>query len=717
MAYSWIFSALFIVVFCAFTSGISAEGNDDTKDYIVYLGSISNENSASTQHISILKQVVEGRSAEKTMIRRYERSFNGFAARLTKKEYERLKGFKEVVSVFPSETLHLQTTRSWDFVGLPEPTPDQLAAQSDIIIGVIDTGVWPESPSFDDRGLSSVPKKWKGVCNGGSNFTCNKKVIGARTYLASARDDNGHGSHTASIAAGRKVDNVNLFGLGNGTARGAVPSARIAVYRVCDDAGCSSDSVLAAFDDAVADGVDLITISIGGQARNFDIDVIAIGAFHAMAKGVLTLQSAGNNGGRGTVGSVAPWVFTVAASTIDRRFIGKVILDNGKTLAANVINTFKLKGEYPLVYGKHLTKHCDEFDAQTCFEGCLAKSLVKGKIAVCQDTEPFQTVMDAGAIGVLSISTEDDVAYVLPLPATPLNYTSFEAVQSYLNSTKTPKANILRSEAINDTNAPIVADFSSQGPNLIASDILKPDISAPGVEILAAFSPLGSISQYDSRSVTYNVLSGTSMACPHVAGAAAYVKSVHPDWSPAAVKSALMTTADEMSPSKNEVAEFSYGSGHLNPSKATNPGLIYEVTENNYITFLCNLGYDQQRLGLVTGNKTIICPKPDQSVKDVNYPSLSTKVDAKKPFTVNFTRTLTNVGTSNSTYNAKVISGSKLTVTIQPTSLLFKSLKDNKSFEVTVTGKGIESGSFVSASLVWSDGIHSVRSPILIYTS
>ncbi|KAH9606404.1 hypothetical protein KSS87_004626 [Heliosperma pusillum] len=689
------------------------------QDYIVYLGSISNQYSVSSQHISILEQAVNGRSIEETIIRSYKRSFNGFAAKLTEKEAENLRSAKEVVSIFPSRTLQLHTTRSWDFLGVPEPTPERLNAESDIIIGVIDSGIWPESPSFNDDGLSPVPNKWKGGCHGGTNFTCNKKIIGARGYTEDVRDTEGHGTHTASTAAGREVEGASFYGIANGTARGGVPSARIAVYKACGVGGCQDKDVLAAFDDAIADGVDMITISLGGSSVEFYEDTIAIGAFHAMAKGVLTVQSAGNEGDeKASTASLAPWLFSVAASTTDRRIIANVTLGNGKTLTGNSVNAFELKGDkFPLLYGKGTTTVCEEADAKRCLERCLDRRLVRGKILVC-DYNTALGVFRAGALGSLAVTRFDNVSYIFPFPAATLNPSDFEALKSYLNSTESPVGNILKSEATNDTNAPFVAKFSSRGPNSIASDILKPDISAPGVDILAAYSPEASVSSpEDKRSVKYSVLSGTSMACPHVAGAAAYLKSVHPDWSPAAIKSALMTTAAPMSPTKNPDAEFAYGSGHLNPVSATNPGLVYDATVNDYIKFLCKSGCEPANIALITGNKNISCPEEiDPSPKDVNYPSMAALVDADKPFNVKFSRNVTNVGNSSSTYKANVISGSNIQVGVKPDTLSFKSLKETYSFDVVVTGKGFPYSSLATASLVWSDGIYTVRSPIVVYT-
>lgn len=175
---------------------------------------------------------------------------------------------------------------------------------------------------------------------------CNSKIIGARYYnsegfydstdFKSPRDSEGHGTHTASTAAGVLVPNTSYFGLANGIARGGVPKARIAMYKVCWANGCGSADILAAFDDAIADGVDILSVSLGGPPFPFFDDVIAIGSFHAMKKGILTANSAGNSGpDPQTVTNVAPWAITVAASTINRKFIARVALGNGQIFSVS----------------------------------------------------------------------------------------------------------------------------------------------------------------------------------------------------------------------------------------------------------------------------------------------------------------------------------------------------------------------------------------------
>ncbi|KAI3915341.1 hypothetical protein MKX01_035600 [Papaver californicum] len=733
MATTSLFSNIFLIYFLAIASiNVSCYAqNEDRKVYIVYMGELPTEAEYTpmSYHQNILQEIVEGSSVQDTLVHSYKRSFNGFSAKLTEKEVQKLSGMEGIVSIFPNRIYQLQTTRSWDFIGLPENVKRMPNVESDTIVGIIDSGIWPESASFSDDGFGPPPKKWKGVCDGGANFTCNNKLIGARYYgdvsgEGSARDTEGHGTHTASTAAGNIVEGASFFEIAKGNARGAVPSARIAAYKVCGSDGCASDSILAGFDDAIADGVDILSVSLGGSdAASFDIDPIAIASFHAMKKGILTSHSAGNSGPEPqTVTSNAPWLLTVAASSTDRRVMDKIVLGNGKTFQGLGVNGFKLNGtEFPLVYGDNVSTICEPLSAKSCESGCLDKELVEGKIVICDSPRAVSVPFISGALGTIMVSdplqARFDVSFVYPLPAALINTTTGDLVKSYLKSTKKPVATILRTQSIKDSEAPVVVSFSSRGPNSISPDIVKPDISAPGVDILAAFSPVANPSSVDGdiRSVKYNILSGTSMACPHVTGAAAYVKTYHPDWSPSAIKSALMTTAFVMNNTKNSDAEFAYGSGQIDPVKALNPGLVYDADADDYVQFLCGIGYDSSKVKLIT-NST--CPSKgttSHQPRNLNYPSFGAHVEAAEKINLKFTRTVTNVGTT-STYKVKITSDDRITVSVEPKVLSFKLSNEKKSFVVNIVGDRLGSDEMATASLVWSDGVHTVRSPIVVYS-
>ncbi|CAL0309699.1 unnamed protein product [Lupinus luteus] len=721
---SLVFSLSFILP-CIFFLKCEAD-DDNPKLHIVYMGSLpSTSYSPTSHHLSMLQQVFEGNDATNSLIHSYKRSFNGFAAMLTNQQKEKLSQMEGVVSVFPSRNLQLHTTRSWDFLGLPKSAKRSHATESDIVVGVLDSGVWPESDSFKDKGFSPIPKHWKGSCSGGKNFTCNKKIIGARYYIdTSARDFGGHGTHTASTAAGNYIPGASFYGLAKGTARGGVPSARIAAYKVCDETGCIGSAVMAAFDDAIADGVNIISISLGGSIQNpFDEDPIAIGSFHAMTKGILTVNSAGNKGPSPTsIGSIAPWMITVAASTIDRRFIDKVVLGNGKILTGVSVNSFSLNGTKALIAKKNGgpgSKKCPSQEPNAC--NCLDGVFVKGKIIICDELSSpiYEFEHPIGSIIHDSTQSEGSPAFVTSLPSLLLPTIEYEKLKSYTNSTIVPKAEILKSETIRDIKAPTVAVFSSRGPNKIVPEIMKPDITGPGVDILASFSPVGHPSGefFDKRAVKYNIISGTSMSCPHVSGIAAYVKTFHLDWSPAAIKSALMTSSKPMKGSKNDVGEYAYGSGHVNPILAIDPGLVYDIALDDYIQMLCNLGYDNKRVKAISGKNNACSEATHRSlVRDLNYPALTIGVNSTTSFTIKFKRTVTNVGLANSTYKATILPNPKIKITVVPNSLSFKSVHEKQSFVVTVTGGKLPIQT-ITSSLVWSNNNYNVRSPIIVNIS
>ncbi|XP_047340229.1 subtilisin-like protease SBT4.3 [Impatiens glandulifera] len=664
---------ILFVMFISSIIGISFESVDEQrKVHIVYMGSLpEGEYLARHHHVSLLQTLGHNKiMIEKTLMRSYTRSFNGFVANLSSHEVSRLKTMKGVVSIFMSRESQTQTTSSWDYIGLSLQVSRNPVVEGDIIIGHLDSGVLPESHSFFDHGLGPIPKKWKGACHGGKNFTCNKKLIGARFYNSedvSAEDLDGHGTHTASTAVGREVENANFFGIANGTARGGVSSSRLATYKVCRFTTCFDHDILAGFDDAIADNVDIITISISSKfTQNISDDVVSIGSFHAMEKNILTVNAAGNNGisGLGSTDSIAPWVFTVGASA-DRSINNKLVLENDRTLMSTSVNAFEMSNYKKLVYGRSLSSLCDESNAEQCTLQCVDPHLVKGNIMVCDiadssSLDVFSTAESVGASGVILRMGETMIygSRIVPLPTAILNDNDFNYVKSYLKSKTIHSARIMKSEIL-PNQAPAVAYYSSKGPNTILPQIFKPDISAPGTNILAAFLPSHNPSFYFSNSKTfktnYTFMTGTSMSCPHVAGAVAYVKSKHLDWSASAIKSSLMTTARDMNFNYNLDAELGYGAGYIDPVKAVNPGLVYETYIEDYFKMFCGLGSEGDKLTTMFKGKTKCTNGTGMSPKDLNYPAMTSLVLQNSNFTIKFSRTVTNVGQPNSTYQALLV--------------------------------------------------------------
>uniref|UniRef100_A0A7N2MFY2 Cucumisin n=1 Tax=Quercus lobata TaxID=97700 RepID=A0A7N2MFY2_QUELO len=694
-------TSLLMLLLLSFASTLligHSTSQSDRKAYIVYMGNKRDEVSTSSLYTSMLQDVIGSHIGPESLLYSYKRSFHGFAVELTEQEAQKMAGMDGVVSVFPNQKKELHTTRSWDFLGLPKQV-NRPTTKSDVIIGVFDTGIWPESDSFNDKGFGPPPSKWKGKCQAPTNFTCNNKIIGAKYYRSdrdfqkedfrSPRDSEGHGTHVASIAAGNLVSKASVKGIGLGTARGGLPSARIAVYKVCWYLGCDDVDILAAFDDAIADGVDIISISIGGSSDNYFMDTIAIGAFHGMRNGILTSSSAGNRGPYlATLSSFAPWSLSVAASTMDRKFYTKVRLGNNKIFEGISINTFDLKNEtYPIIYGGDAPNKTEEYDSSLsryCYEDSLDKNLVKGKIVLC-DVENYGVgQLLAGAVGtVMQGRRPSSGAFAFPLPAAYLSLEDGGDIYLYIDSTRSPTATILKTDDRKDPFAPYIAEFSSRGPNPASNQALS-----------------------------YNIISGTSMSCPHGSGAAAYIKSFHPTWSPAAIKSALMTTAVPMNPEESSGAEFAYGAGNINPHRGANPGLIYDIDALDYIAFLCGQGYSTKLLQAITGD-TSSCPKgTNRKVFDLNYPSFALSPPSSNSISHVFNRTITNVGTSTSTYKAIVSTPPGLSIKVNPSVLSFTSLKQKLSFSLMI--KGTIDRQIVSASLIWDDGTFQVRSPIIV---
>ncbi|XP_041989846.1 subtilisin-like protease SBT5.6 [Salvia splendens] len=747
--------------------------------YIVYFGEHSGEKTLQqieeNHHAYLLSVKETEEDAKSSLIYSYKRTINGFAALLTPLEASTLSKMEEVVSVFRSHPrkYEIHTTRSWEFAGVEEAIKKSANLKrediwlkssygKDVVVGLLDNGVWPESKSFNDKGMAPVPKSWKGICQTGDEFNssnCNKKIIGARYYIKgyeayygplnrsldylSPRDKDGHGTHTSSTAAGRRVDDISaLGGFASGTASGGAPLARLAIYKVCwavpgrgkeEGNTCFEEDMLAAIDDAVADGVDVLSISIGtSHPQPFNQDGIAIGALHAVKRNVVVACSAGNSGPvPSTLSNTAPWIITVAASSVDRIFSSPAVLGNGMKLPGQTVTPYKLrKTLYPLVYAGQV-ENSDVLKnlSGQCLPGTLSSKKAKGKIVMCLRGNGTRVgkgmeVKRAGGIGFIlgnSLANGDElVADAHILPATAVNYQNGLKIMDYIRSSKAPTAYIVPGKTVLDIKpAPFMAAFSSRGPSALSPDILKPDITAPGLNILAAWSEASSPTKLeaDKRVVKYNILSGTSMSCPHIGGASALLKAIHPRWSSAAIRSALITSAGLNNnqgsmitdASGNSADPFQFGGGHFRPTKAEDPGLVYDASYTDYLLYLCSIG--------VKIDTTFTCPKHSIGPVNLNYPSLAVP-NLRDSVTV--VRTVTNVGGSKSTYFVSVKPPLGISVKIWPPILHFNRVGEKKSFSITVKVAvgGIagtaEKQKYGFGWYTWSDGIHSVRSPMAV---
>ncbi|XP_041005995.1 subtilisin-like protease SBT5.3 isoform X1 [Juglans microcarpa x Juglans regia] len=733
------------------------------KSYVVYLGAHSHGpeqspidfNRVTETHYEFLASFLGSHAlAKESILYSYARHINGFAATFDDEVAASIAKHPKVVSVFLNKGRKLHTTRSWDFLGLEHD--GVIASNSgwkkarygeDTIIGNLDTGVWPESKSFSDEGLGPIPSKWKGICQNETDagFHCNRKLIGARYcnkgYAAVAgslnssfdtpRDNDGHGSHTLSTAGGNFVAGASIYGFGKGTAKGGSPKARVAAYKVCwppDE--CFDADIVAAFDMAIHDGVDVLSISLGGQPTPFFNDSVAIGSFHAVKHGIVVVCSAGNSGPKdGTVSNVAPWQITVGASTMDRQFRSNVILGNnmrleGESLSSTVLGSKKF---YPLVSAADTkAANASAEDALLCKNGTLDPRKVKGKILVClrgqnARVDKGEQALLAGALGMVLANSEIDgneiIADAHLLPASHINFTDGVAIFTYCNSTKSPKAYITRATTVLGTKpAPFMAAFSSKGPSTIAPEILKPDITAPGVSVIAAYTEAqGPTNQiFDERRVQFNSVSGTSMSCPHVSGIVGLLKTLHPTWSPAAIRSAIMTTAETqdnrrepiLNASYVKATPFSYGAGHVLPNSALDPGLVYDLSINDYLDFICALGYNVSMFS----DNPYKCSKLI-SLANLNYPSITI---AKLSDSITVTRTLKNVG-SPGTYRAHIQEPSGILVIVKPESLKFRKVDEEKSFNITLMVREAKaSEDYIFGRLIWSDEKHFVKSPIVV---
>ena len=660
----------------------------------------------------------------------YEYSLNGFAAALNKSQVATLRDTPGVVSVERDSLSQPTTDNTPSFLGLNagggiwSQLGGQASAGEDVIIGVVDTGIWPEHPSFADTGYGPAPAGWNGECQTGEQWTqsdCSDKLIGARYFekgfghfggglagdFQSARDHEGHGSHTASTAGGNGGVAASILGRSFGTVSGMAPRARIAAYKACWPGGCATTDLTEAIDTAVADGVDVINYSIGDGDPDF-LDADDVSFLFARQGGVFVAASAGNDGpDASTVDHGGPWLTTVGASTQNRTFAGTVRLGNGQTFKG-VSVTLDLAST-PIVDGSAAGS-----------EGCLTglnPALVTGKIVVCEGSfsraARSRAVKNAGGVGmVLYTASESDslMSDTHHVPTVHVRRSSGTAIKAYIASAGNGATASLTGGVKEFGGGNIMAAFSSRGPLLPSDrstgDLLKPDITAPGVQILAANSPV------ETNAVAgqlFQAIGGTSMSSPHIAGIGALLRDLHPDWTPDEMQSAIMTSARQDIRKEDGVTQadpFDFGAGHVVPNGAANPGLVYPVTFDDYRGFLRS-----QRLCMLCFGSS---PAPVMAPTDLNVPSVTIRALAGVR---TVTRRVKNVGPAG-TYRVDVAEPPGVDVTVTPTRLTLAA-GATATYQVSfAANRDASFDEYAFGSLTWSDGrgsgSHQVRIPLVI---
>ena len=682
--------------------------------------------------------------------------FNGFAAELTGAQANKLAQTPGVLAVVPDERRTLAAAAGAESQGLDGrdgPWQEIGAKGENIVIGFIDSGIWPEHPSFSDRDKRGQPaydrpRGWKGICQAGAGFTaadCNRKLIGARYFnvgdggdagtaanypyeFASPRDYEGAGTHAASVAAGNAgVPATGATGTAFGKLSGVAPRARIAAYKACWGRGlafgCYNIDLVAALDQAVADGVDVINFGVGSAPGPVSfIDPVAQAAMRAAEAGIFVVGMAGNTGpAASTAYSPAPWVTVVTAATRSRKPVGTLTLGNEATYTGASSAENALPATPMIISTDAATPGADADAAAQCLstldnfgEPVLDPAKVAGKIVVCDvvvdnpfRVEPSRAVFEAGGIGMVLLNTGDTAidARSRLVPSVHLPATDRDAVKAYAALAGATAALSAARIAVT-TGAPSIIADSGRGPTLASfGDLLAPDIAAPGQNVLAGLSAAG------NGGLLFGIRSGTPAAAAHLAGLAAQMKELHPRWPPMAIKSALMTTAGDGldAPNTDPSVIFAQGAGHVRPQRAADPGLVFESGLKDWQGFLCGTQWPASN-----------CTALGVPVLDASDLNLASIAIGDLAGTQTVTRRVTNVDGAYATYTPSYTGMAGFDVAVSPPSLTLAP-GQTKSFRVSFKRKAAALDAFEGGQLTWTGGTsgrnaerHSVRVPMVV---
>ena len=692
----------------------------DTAASRAYLAYLATKHDAAIAAIN----VAIGRSAN--VVFRYDTALNGLAVTLTQAEAGRVAGVAGVTRVMADKKLELVTDNGPAWIGAPSIW-DGSANGTDsrgegIVVGIIDTGINHDHPSFADVGGDGYnhtnPKgQFYGVCAAVGSLLCNDKLIGMYDFTGAGtgpEDDNGHGSHTASTTAGNVLD-AQLVAPTITITRpisGVAPHANIIAYKACfstpAQGGCLETGTVASIDQAVADGVDVINFSIGGSSFDPYVDGNALAFLNAQRAGVFLAVSAGNDGpGASTVGSPAdaPWVTAVGASTHDRVFKNSLVgLTGGNTTPpGDIVGRSVTSGYGPaeIVYAGDYAP-----DNGLCGAPFAPGTFPNGEIVICDRgvnprVEKATNVAAGGAEGFVLANDEPSgdslIADPYAIPGVHITYNDGVALKAWVADGGTSHTGTITGTVADESaaNGDIMASFSSRGPNPFSGDVLKPNVTAPGVDILAAFhTPIGGT----GTPPEYNVISGTSMSSPHTAGAAALLRAIHSDWTPDEVRSALMTTSVTKGVLKEDAAAaadpFDYGAGRVELTGAAAAGLLFNETADNYAA---------------------ADPATGGDLTTLNIPALS---DGDCPGACSWTRTVSATANGAGTWTATASGPTGLNLSVAPGSFTIAA-GGTATFDVVadVSGLAVDRWYFGTVVLTSGGGAPPVHLPVAIFAT
>jgi len=687
----------------------------------------------------------------------YAVTTNGFAAQLTAAQAAKLAADPDVEALVPNEILQVQEAEpSTDFLGLSDSTGgvwSQYGTGEGVVVGIIDTGIAPENPSFAGAPLGTDAttgqpyrsgsdivfdkadgEQFTGFCQRGEQFTaddCSEKIVGARYFVdgfgegrladasqgefVSPRDGDSHGSHTGSTAVGNADVPVTIGDRDFGTISGVAPDAKIAAYKVCwtGDAtrgindGCATQDLLSAIEAATIDGVDVINYSIGGGAAASTISATDVAFFGAARTGVFVAASAGNSGpGASTLDNASPWITTVAASTIPSYDATvRVTPTAGGDPVSYLGGSTTLSTDAAGLSGRFVDASQIGTDGATADNVlyCAPGALDPAKLAALAAGEDAIVLCDRGVTDRVSKSAEVErvggVGTVLvnrtpssvdvdahPIPTVHVDAQAYDALHAA--ATAGDQVTLLdgNPDALPEPTTPQIAGFSSRGPLLAdGGNLIKPDISAPGVAILAAGA------NAEGADPTYEFLSGTSMSSPHVAGIAALYFGERPTASPMEVKSAIMTTAYDLVNADGTANRdvFAQGAGHADPTRMFDAGLYYLSDEEDWVAYAETVGTAQD--------------------SQLNLPSIAV---GSMLNTTTVTRTVTSTGAG--TFTAEPLDLPGVDAVVSPSTLTFGAAGEEASYDVTFTRTTAAPNVYATGYLTWTDGTRDVRSAVAV---